>query len=111
MTFQQDNSKIHTADLVSRRISELGWKTFKWPPHSCDFSPIEFFWAILVSELDKYWRPRNVAIEWIWPKVTRPEVIQNCFDRALTNMMLSHAEGGDNVYHRDRADVRRKNRV
>ena len=113
LTFQQDNAKIHTAASTAQCIADLGWKTFKWPPNSCDFSPIEFMWAMMVSELETYWKPRNVselvtAISHVWASVTRPESLEKCWARAMTNMVQSVAEGGDNTYTREKCNVHRK---
>ena len=112
VTFQQDNAKIHTSKLSMDWMEDHGWQNFRWPPNSCDFSPIEFLWAIMAAELDRNWRPKNLsqlknALEWIWPEVTKKEVLERCWARALTNMLHSFAADGDNTYHRDQFKPRR----
>ena len=113
LTFQQDNAKPHTARITAAKIEEWGWHTFKWPANSCDFSPIEFMWAMMAAELDRDWRPANVtqlkrAIEWLWPTVTSPENMRAYWDRALNNMVMSYAVGGDNIYFKKDFKPRRR---
>jgi hypothetical protein len=105
MTFQQDNAKIHTCDETRKVIVGLGWQTFKWPPNSCDFSPIEFVWAMMAAEIEKNWHPKNEtelirAIGYVWPEVSKPEVLERCFHRAYSNMHASHNIDGCNSYFR-----------
>jgi len=110
--YQHDNAKVHTAEAVGEAIKKMGWKTFYWPAFSCDWSPIEFFWALVVQELDRFWCPRNlselkVALSYIWPKLTQPEVLQACYDRAMHNIELSADVGWTNFYIRAEKRVRR----
>jgi len=105
--FQQDNAPCHTAQYTDNYLQTKKWCTFKWPPHSPDFSPIEFLWAALTAQLDLVWHPSNLrdaitAITHIWPIVTSPAAIQSYFDRAMHNMMQSMVVDGSNEYCRKR---------
>ena len=113
LIWQQDNAKIHTAKGTQDLIEDLKWQTFKWPACSCDWSPIEFFWCLVAAELDANWRPKNMgqlqrALEYIWPQVTKREVIQKCYDRALHNMVASLDVDCNNTYHRKNITPRRR---
>jgi len=83
LLFQQDNARIHTSKETMDGIKELGWHVFPWPALSPDFSPIEFIWARMASELDEYWRPQTVrqlhtALPEVWRHCTTPDVLDAC---------------------------------
>ena len=60
--FQQDNAKPHkSVETMDKLKASWGWNVVDWPPSSCDFSPIELVWAMMVAELDTVWKPRNAA--------------------------------------------------
>ena len=89
-----------------------GWRTLEWPPRSPDLSPIEFVWGLMVQEIDTNHNPRNVeeltqAVKEAWWKVTRPAVLQTCFNRAFSNMRRCCEVAGDNKYIKNVLSVRR----
>lgn len=49
--FQQDNSRIHTANSSLEWLMNHGVEYIDWPPFSPDLSPIENVWAILKRQL------------------------------------------------------------
>ena len=83
MTLQQDNARPHKSRKTLDYLNEKGWSVVKWPPNSCDFSPIEFVWALMTAEIDRNWKPNTLkqlqtAIEIVWPQVTSHNVLQQC---------------------------------
>lgn len=51
--FQQDNARIHTAEIVENWFMEHGIEVIEWPPHSPDLNPIEHVWKALKGHLTK----------------------------------------------------------
>lgn len=45
--FQQDNAKIHTANIVQSWFESHGLEVVDWPAHSPDMNPIEPVWRLL----------------------------------------------------------------
>ncbi len=112
MIFQQDNARIHTAARTQEAIMKWEWHSTKWPACSCDFSPVEFVWCLMCREIESRYRPRTAAqlmwcIKKVWPRVTTPDILQKCWNRAISNMQRSYADGGDNRYFKPcRSDLR-----
>lgn len=48
-TFMQDNSPVHTAEIVSDFLTKQTFKTMPWPPYSPDVNPIENVWAYMTK--------------------------------------------------------------
>ena len=48
-----DNARIHLGDMVEEAIEEAGAKLIYLSPYSPEFSPIENFWLICQSYLEK----------------------------------------------------------
>lgn len=51
--FQQDNSPIHKATIVTELLHRKGVSLLEHPPYSPDLNPIENVWADMQRELDR----------------------------------------------------------
>ncbi|KAL4467957.1 hypothetical protein ABPG72_021738 [Tetrahymena utriculariae] len=49
--FQQDNSRVHTAQIITNFLTENNINTLEWPSGSPDLSPIENVWSVIKEEL------------------------------------------------------------
>ena len=45
--FQQDNSPVHTASVVTEWFEQYNIQVDKYPPYSLDLNPIEHVWVVL----------------------------------------------------------------
>jgi transposase len=49
--FQQDNARIHTANISKQWFEQQAFTLMEWPPNSPDMNPIEHLWRVLKAKL------------------------------------------------------------
>ncbi|THC88386.1 hypothetical protein EYZ11_012163 [Aspergillus tanneri] len=104
--FQQDNAKIHTAELTQEWFELHGIWVIKWPPHSPDLNPIEHVWNLLkrkLLELHPYlylqgksqsdWRNFEEAIQEAWWAIPQA-LIDNLIDSMPRRVMAVYRARG-----------------
>ena len=89
--FQQDNSPIHTAKIITRFIDANFPMTINWPAYSPDISPIENIWGWLKAEVGKD-RPSTIeglkrSIRKHWYSSVNEEFLANYFTSMNKRMM------------------------
>jgi hypothetical protein len=52
--FQQDNTKVHTANIVKEYFRKSKTPVFNWPVNSPDHNPIDNLWEYVKDHLVRY---------------------------------------------------------
>jgi len=70
LIFQQDNSKIHTANKIIEWLNDNKIRTLEWPPYSPDLNPIENLWGIIQDKLYEN-RDKLSSADEVWQETER----------------------------------------
>lgn len=102
--FQQDNARVHTADVVKDFFARTRITVMNWPANSPDLNPIEHVWAYIKYHLDQLpEHPKTMKELWdrvqdIWTSIPL-EFIQNLYESLPTRMkMVCKNRGGHTKY-------------
>lgn len=66
--FQQDNSRVHTANIIQQWLAEQEFTVLEWPANSPDLNIIEHVWAYIKYTLSKDKRVPETLDE-LWERV------------------------------------------
>lgn len=83
--FQQDNSRVHTANVVQEWFAEQEYDVLEWPANSPDLNIIEHVWAYIKHRLATYEHPPQglnelwARVQDIWTSLP-PEYLQNLYE-------------------------------
>jgi transposase len=84
--FQQDNAKVHTANIVKEYFHKYKIAVMDWPVNSPDLNPIESLWAYLKQQLDQYDTDPKCLDE-LWERVQ--DVWENVPDNFIQSLYSS----------------------
>lgn len=104
--YQQDNSPIHTANIIRTWCNENHVDVLPWPAKSPDLNPIENVWAYMVKRIYHTRNIRPANTEELWQEIQNAwEAVRQNYDmRSLIGSMrkrLQHtiaAHGGSTKY-------------
>lgn len=105
--FQQDNSSIHTSNVVKNFFNAQEIQTIQWPAYSPDLNIIENFWVILKRRInqedraynkEQLWNNISASMEDLWNEKTT-SMIQNLFKSMPRRLQaVIEANGGHTKY-------------
>lgn len=91
--FQQDNAKVHTANIIKEYFLKSKIAVMNWPSNSPDLNPIELVWAYLKRQLDQYDNePKSMKELWnrvqdVWNRIPE-DFIHNLYASMPTRMRM-----------------------
>nr|KAG5686811.1 hypothetical protein BaRGS_032028 [Batillaria attramentaria] len=102
--FQHDNARPHTARATQDLLQRSGFQVMPWPALSPDMNPIEQFWDLLQTQLNRVVpRPTTVAeldrvVRQAWANI--PRAASNTLVRSVTRrcQAVIDANGGHTRY-------------
>lgn len=66
--FQQDNSRVHTSNLIRKWLDNQVFTVLEWPPYSPDLNVIEHVWGYIKHKLNEYEQPPE-SLDELWDRV------------------------------------------
>lgn len=100
--FQQDNSRVHTANIVQKYFRKSKMTVLEWPVNSPDLNPIETVWAYIRRELDQYETdPKDLDDLWkrvnfIWGKIPT-QFLHNLYEGMPRRMQMLRRGRGEAI--------------
>jgi len=103
-SFQQDNSRVHTANIVKEWFNKQEFTVLEWPFNSPDLNIIEHIWRYMKQRLGAYRQPpQNIADLWervqdIWTTIPL-NFLQKLYESMPSRMdALLRSRGGQINY-------------